>query len=422
MIGRSSASPRIVVLGAGGIGPATALLLRSLGDLAPHLYLVDREPAALREGAALCGGGGTRGALETVVASVTEPAGALEAICREADLILDCLPGSLAFDAARLALAHGTHYANLTEFVDQTERIARAAAGAPTAFALQCGLAPGFIDVLAMELVRRLEDRGVTVFENVEMRVGALGRHAVPPHHYGFTWSPEGVATEYLEPAVVVRDFQTTTLPGLSGRRTLVVDGGTYEEALTSGGAADLPQALEGRVRSLDYKTLRHPGHYAWVESLLPGLPEGSPAERARALEDRMKQSVPHIEDDEVVIYAAAEGFGPTSDGPALLRAEASYRIQPIEVAGVRLRAIQATTAAPLAEIARLLLAGGHRGVLTQSRVPPSELLAGPYVSAVYGPPPRSRRASGAVLAGETPIELLVPGDSSAAPSSQAAP
>ena len=47
---------------------------------------------------------------------------------------------------------------------------------------------------------------------------------------------------------------------------TVVIDGITYEEDLTSGGAADLPAALEGRVRNLDYKTLRYPGHYAWVE------------------------------------------------------------------------------------------------------------------------------------------------------------
>ncbi len=390
---KNNPTPKVVILGAGGIGEAVALLLRHLGDVRPDLYLVDLRPDALARAARVSGGGAAAGLVETIAASPAEPTGELRAACRAADLILDCLPGSLAFRSAQLALEHRTHYANLTEFVDQTGKIAALAAGAETAFALQCGLAPGFVDILAMDLVRDLErNEGVTTFETVEMRVGALGRHAAHPHFYGFTWSTEGVATEYVEPAVVIRDFQRTTRPSLSDRRLLRVDGAVYEEALTSGGAADLPEALAGRVRTLDYKTLRYPGHYAWVESVLAGLPEG--VDRARALQARMEEAVPHIEDDEVVVYAAVEG----RVGRALRRSEASYRIRPLEIAGVRLRAIQATTAAPLAEVARILLAGGHRGVLTQSRVP-GEFLSGPFVSAVYGPPPRHR------LEAPTPID-----------------
>ncbi|MDI1305570.1 MAG: saccharopine dehydrogenase, partial [bacterium] len=88
-------------------------------------------------------------------------------------------------------------------------------------------------------------------------------KHAVAPHYYGFTWSPVGVATEYLEDTIVIRNSIKTTLPSLSERKTVIIDGITYEEDLTSGGAADLPDALSGKVGSLDYKTLRYPGHYA---------------------------------------------------------------------------------------------------------------------------------------------------------------
>jgi hypothetical protein len=82
---------------------------------------------------------------------------------------------------------------------------------------------------------------------NLELKVGALAKHAVAPHYYGFTWSPVGVATEYLKDTIVLR-LRKTTVPSLSERATIIIDGRTYEEDLTSGGAADLPDALSGRA------------------------------------------------------------------------------------------------------------------------------------------------------------------------------
>ena len=55
-------------------------------------------------------------------------------------------------------------------------------------------------------------------------------------------------------------------MPALSGRERIIIDGDEFEDNFTSGGAADLPDAYSGRVRDLDYKTLRYPGHYQWVK------------------------------------------------------------------------------------------------------------------------------------------------------------
>ena len=70
----------------------------------------------------------------------------------EADAILDCLPGSQAPRMAQLARDHGCHYLNLTEYVAETNAVLEIAQGADTCFALQCGLAPGYINVLAHHL------------------------------------------------------------------------------------------------------------------------------------------------------------------------------------------------------------------------------------------------------------------------------
>ena len=107
------------------------------------------------------------------------------------------------------------------------------------------------------------------------MRVGALGRNAVGPHFYNFTWSPIGVATEYIKPTEVVRNHEFKTMPSLSERRTIWVDGLLLEEDLTSGGAADIPQAYQKQIANIDYKTFRYPGHWDWVDEQIKNMPEG---------------------------------------------------------------------------------------------------------------------------------------------------
>ena len=92
---------------------------------------------------------------------------------------------------ARLAKQHGCHYLNLTEYVAETNEVLGIAEGADTCFALQCGLAPGFINILGHDLfLKATQAWGVDKVDKLEMRVGALTRHATEPHHYGWTWSP----------------------------------------------------------------------------------------------------------------------------------------------------------------------------------------------------------------------------------------
>jgi saccharopine dehydrogenase-like NADP-dependent oxidoreductase len=186
-----------------------------------------------------------------------------------------------------------------------------------------------------------------------------------------------------VEPAVVIRDFRKTTRPSLTERRTILIDGTLYEEALTSGGAADLPGRFEGKVRNLDYKTFRYPGHYEWVQGLIDELSSaGVPREElAGRLLQRMLEAVPFVDDDLVVLYAAVEG----RDGRGTLhRLESSRVIRPRKVGGHRLKAIQTTTSAGLAESARLLLRDRPRGVYLQSQIDPERFMDGPFVSTIY--------------------------------------
>jgi saccharopine dehydrogenase-like NADP-dependent oxidoreductase len=375
---------KVVIAGAGGMGSAVGLMLRELGDFPCDLALGDRDLArAEREAEWIRAGSRAAGEVTAFHLPAEGSSPEFEAVLAAGDLLLDCLPGHEAVRMARLARRHGLHYVNLTEHVAATDVIRREIApGAERGFLLQTGLAPGVVDVLGHGLFQRFcRAHGVATADRLEMRVGALTANARPPHYYAFTWSPEGVATEYVRDAVVLREGAVTRLPSLSERATVIVGGAVYEEDLTSGGAADLPEALAGRVRHLDYKTLRHPGHYAWVESVLAAAPAGAgPREHLHA---ELLRLVPHVaQGDFVVAYAAVQG---PDAGGVLRRLETALRIDPFRCGTRTLRAIQATTAAGMAESARLLVSGRHTGVVLQSQIDPESFLAGPFVGPVYG-------------------------------------
>ncbi len=372
----------IIIAGAGGIAEAVGLILAERSKVSPTLFIGNRTLSKAQEVVQWIKRGTSK--VTTVKAFELNP-GALSQEAREifqqGDILLDCLPGGLAPQMARYAKTYHLHYANLTEYVEETNQIMALGRDAKTGFVLQTGLAPGYINVLAHKMFLDFcDDFRVEKVGYLGFKVGALTHCAVSPHFYGFTWSPVGVATEYVKEAIALRNFRKTSLPSLSERGQLIIDGVLYEDDLTSGGAADLPDALAGRVRTLDYKTLRHPGHYQWVSDQLKsvGDKEGS----IPALQRVMEEEIPHVEDDQVVLYAAVEG---KDSSGVLRRREVSKQILPQVVGKHKLRAIQATTAAPLIQAAQLLTESRLQGVVLQSQISPDAFLNGDFVKSVYG-------------------------------------
>ncbi len=372
----------IIIAGAGGIAEAVGLLLMEWSEVTPSLFIGDRTHSKAKKVAQWIQEGTTKsGFIQDFHLAEKDLTDEMIAILRQGDIILDCLPGSQAPRIAQFAKDYKLHYANLTEYVAETAEIIALAKDANTGFILQTGLAPGYIDLLANGLFQQFcTDFEVDKVDKLEFKVGALTNHAVAPHFYGFTWSPVGVATEYMEDTIVLRNFIKTTLPSLSERKNIIIDGITYEEDLTSGGAADLPDALSGKVCSLDYKTLRHPGHYAWIQEQITNL--GNTADAIKGLQEKMEAVIPHIEDDKIVLYAAVEGKDATG---ILRRREIAKCILPQKVGKHQLRAIQTTTAAPLAQAAQLLLETPHDGVILQSQIDSKSFLNGNYILNVYG-------------------------------------
>jgi saccharopine dehydrogenase-like NADP-dependent oxidoreductase len=372
----------IIIAGAGGIAEAAGLLLAEWSEVTPTLYIGNRTLEKAQKTAKWIESGTTKpSTVHAFHLTADALSDEMRTIFQQADILLDCLPGGMAPKMARLAKAFHLHYANMTEYVAETNQIMDLALDADTGFVLQTGIAPGYIDVLAHGMFQQFcRDFGVDKVDKIEMKVGALTDHAVAPHFYGFTWSPIGVATEYVKDAIAIRDYKKTQLHSLSEKGTIIINGITYEDDLTSGGAADLPDFLEGKVRSLDYKTLRHPGHYAWVKTQLAAMRHE--LDPFAAFEREMQRVIPHVEDDRIVLYVAVEGKDASG---TLRRRETARLILPQVVGKHKLRAIQTTTAAPMLQAAQMLLESERKGVVLQSRIEPASFLNGNFIVPVYG-------------------------------------
>ncbi len=372
----------IIIAGAGGIAEAAGLILAEWSAVSPTIYIGNRTLEKAQSVSEWIKEGTTKTCkVVPFLLDTSAISDEMKGIFEKGDALLDCLPGSLAPKIAQFAKDFGLYYANLTEYVAETDQIINLAKNANTGFVLQTGLAPGYINVLANHLFQEFcKDFDVEAVDTLEFKVGALTINAVAPHYYGFTWSPIGVATEYVKDAIAIRDFKKVSLPSLSERKGIIINGLAFEEDLTSGGAADLPDALKGKVRSLDYKTLRHPGHYAWVADQLSKI--DSKINPIETLQHRMLDFIPHVEDDQIVLYAAVQGKD--SKG-TLRRREISKMIHPQRVGLHQLRAIQTTTAVPLLQSIQWLLESRSKGITLQSTLSPKEFLNGAYIVPVYG-------------------------------------
>jgi saccharopine dehydrogenase-like NADP-dependent oxidoreductase len=350
----------VLVLGAGQIGQAIALLLSDAGGYA--LQVADRNLSSLQRVQALAG-----------VAAVHVPdAAALEAAVAGCHAVLNALPFHQAAAVATLCARLGVHYFDLTEDVASTRAIRALAAGARSVLMPQCGLAPGFIGIVGNDLAGRL-DGGA---QALRLRVGALPRYPQGALRYSLTWSTEGLINEYCNPCEAIVDGRRTSVPALDGLETLLIDGVEYEAFSTSGGLGTLTQTWEGRLQQLDYKTIRYPGHHAAMRLLLHEL---RLRERRALLRELLEGAIAATRQDVVVILAAASGLR----GGRLVQESYAARILGRRLRGQALSAIQHTTAAAICAALDLVSSGRlpQAGFVRQEQIALADFLANRFGS-----------------------------------------
>jgi len=195
------------------------------------------------------------------------------------DVVLSAAPYTFNATMARLAIAAGCDYSDLggnTEIVyDQIARDAAAREAGCTAIP-DVGLAPGMVNVLAAEGIRRLDE-----VDAVRMYVGGLPQHPHPPLNYQVVYSLRGALDYYTTPSWITRDGAPTQIDALSEVEMIEFgELGTLEAFHTAGGASTMPWRYEGRVGRLEYKTLRYPGHVTIMRAIRElGLLDNRPIE-----------------------------------------------------------------------------------------------------------------------------------------------
>jgi len=350
-----TAGTRVLLLGGGKIGAMIAEMLAETGDF--DLTVADRDPQAIERIA--------RSGVSTRAVDIADPE-ALARIMAGQWAVLSACPYTLTPVIAEAAKSAGAHYLDLTEDVESTRRVKALAEDADTAFVPQCGLAPGFISIAAYDLARRFDE-----IHNVHMRVGALPLYPSNRLKYNLTWSTDGLINEYCNPCEAIVDGQLREVMPLEGDEDFALDGIGYEAFNTSGGLGTLCETLQGRVRNLDYKTVRYPGHREIIRLLIRDLRLG---ERRDILKDVLETAVPMTLQDVVLIFVTVSGV---RDGQ--LRQESfAKKVYGRTIGGRDWSAIQITTAAGICTMLDLLRAGtlpGH-GFVRQEQATLEDFLA----------------------------------------------
>ena len=342
---------RVLVLGAGKIGALISGLFGESDDY--HVDLADLDPAAAEAVARAHGLPNVR-PFGLDATDITALGAHLDA--HPADAVISGLPYFCNIPVATLAKERGMHYFDLTEDVTVTEQVRELAAGATTAFAPQCGLAPGFISIAANELAGHFDE-----IQTVKLRVGALPQHPNNVLKYSLTWSTDGLINEYGNMCESVEDGKVISVLPLEGLEEIEIDGTLYEAFNTSGGLGSLADSWQGRVTEMNYKTMRYPGHCNQMRLLMNGLKMNHDRDTLKRI---LENAVPRTLQDVVIVYVSVVGF---QDGDLC---EENYvnKVYPQVIAGRLWSAIQVTTAAGLCAIADLVICdpSEYRGFVTQ--------------------------------------------------------
>ncbi|MDT8436797.1 MAG: saccharopine dehydrogenase C-terminal domain-containing protein [Gemmatimonadota bacterium] len=192
---------------------------------------------------------------------------AVRAEMEDHDVVLSAAPYYFNADLARLAIETGCDFSDLggnTEILFRQIELDARAKEAGVSVVPDVGLAPGMVNVLAAEGIRRLD-----AVESAKMYVGGLPQRPVPPLNYQVVYSLEGVLDYYTTPSWIVRDGHPVEVEALTEIEELDFgEVGTLEAFHTAGGASILPWRFEGKVNRLEYKTLRYPGHATLMRSI----------------------------------------------------------------------------------------------------------------------------------------------------------
>lgn len=295
--------------------------------------------------------------------------------------VMSAIPYYFNGPMAACAVEAGCHFSDLggnTEIVFEQKKLHTAAAAKGLSVIPDCGLAPGMVNILAAEGIRRLDKA-----EKVKIFVGGLPRHPQPPLNYQIVYSLEGALDYYTTTSWVLRGGKRTPVEALSELEPVEFPApvGTLEAFHTAGGISTMPFSYEGKVDVLEYKTLRYPGHVAIMKPIRElGLLDNEEIEvkgvKVRPRDVFIAAATPVLKkpDAEDLVALRVEASGTKGGKPTTI----TWQLVDHKDTGRNISAMMRTTGYSLA-ITGLMQADGRvkeKGVLTPDEAMPFQ----PYV------------------------------------------
>ncbi|MDP3560571.1 MAG: saccharopine dehydrogenase C-terminal domain-containing protein [Legionellaceae bacterium] len=353
--------PNIMIAGAGKIGRLIACLLADCADYEVHL--VDIE---------------FNGAEVTHLLQVMPEIKAVSLDVNDNKLmhaylikhkiaaVISSLPYFLNTHMALAAKNAKAHYFDLTEDIVITQSIKAIAKDAETAFVPQCGLAPGFISIVASSLMDEFDE-----CVDAKLRVGALPQRASNALRYSLTWSTDGLINQYGNTCYGIEDGRITELMPLEGLESLEIDGSAYEAFNTSGGLGSFVEQYKGKIQRLNYKTIRYPGHCEKMRFLMNDLKLNDDRDTLKRI---LERAIPKTRQDMILVYVSVSGI----KHGELIEKNYVKKLYPKLIRGIEWSAIQVSTSSGVCAVVDLMLtkSNKYRGLITQKTFKLADVLA----------------------------------------------
>lgn len=331
---------KVIILGCGNIGFTVALFLKSINEY--DVTVVARNKKRLSHIKKNLD-------VKTIQYDLEEKKN-FDKILKGFDSVISALPFYLNTLVAKAALKVGLNYFDFTEDVKTTNSIKKISTKASPnqVFIPQCGLAPGFISILAYSLYKKFEQ-----VYSIKMRVGALPQNPSNKILYNLTWSTDGLINEYCNDCFSIKNKQLITIQPLEGLEKFSLDGLEYEAFNTSGGLGTLCETLNGKVKELNYKTIRYQGHRNYMDFLINDLYLGKKKRRI-ILKEILEYAIPTTKQDVVLIFCSVTGI----KNGKLEQITNVRKIYNQTISSQDLSSIQITTASGLCAVLDLVKSG----------------------------------------------------------------
>jgi len=296
------------VIGAGMMGQAIAYDL--LQDPATtHIQIIDKNSANLEH---------IHKQLDdpriTSTYSNAHDIAKIRSFMEQADVAIGAAGYRYNASLTKIAIDTKTHFCDLggnNTIVAKEFLLDKKAKNAQIKIIPDCGIAPGAVSSI---VAYGIAEHGMPV--NVYIRVGGLPQHPQGSLQYMKVFSIEGLINEYKEYVEVLDNGKKALKKSLYGLESLVFADSRFPEgslqleaAYTSGGSSTLTKTFEEKITTLDYKTLRYPGHWTIMQALAScgffsekKLGTGRHAITPREFTEHMIEELISYEDEDMLI------------------------------------------------------------------------------------------------------------------------